>query len=218
MNSIIKKIKNILVKKKLENPILKKKTNFLKSQKKIQNCIEKILIYLNLDSKNSNIIDTPKRISSMLIKEIFSGLYYENFPKISFIKNTIQVEEMIKIFNISFTSFCEHHFLITEGKAFIAYFPNRKILGISTVNKIVNFFAKRPQIQERMTKQIAICLQTLLQIEDVAVLIQAKHFCAQIRKMENQKNYVITSNFCGKFEKSYSIKKEFYKFINVKFY
>jgi GTP cyclohydrolase I len=117
----------------------------------------------------------------MYVDEIFSGLDYTRFPKISVIENKMQVEEMVQIDEIDLVSTCEHHFVTIDGNAKVAYIPGNKIIGLSKINRIVRFFAQRPQVQERLTQQILVALQTLLETEDVAVTINAVHYCVKSR-------------------------------------
>ncbi|MFA0464692.1 GTP cyclohydrolase I FolE, partial [Vibrio sp. 10N.261.45.F1] len=114
--------------------------------------------------------------AKMYVHEIFSGLDYDNFPKISVIENKMSVDEMVKVSDIDLTSTCEHHFITIDGLAEVAYIPENKILGLSKINRIVRFFAQRPQVQERLTQQILVAIQTLVETENVAVTIKATHY------------------------------------------
>ncbi len=128
-----------------------------------------IMQLLNLDLADDSLMETPHRIAKMYVDEIFSGLDYANFPKITLIENKMKVDEMVTVRDITLTSTCEHHFVTIDGKATVAYIPKDSVIGLSKINRIVQFFAQRPQVQERLTQQILIALQTLLGTNNVAV-------------------------------------------------
>lgn len=214
MNNLNKEailIHKILLKNGLENPLIHPqiKINISTRKKLISKYISKIMYLLNLDIKNSNIIDTPKRIMKMYIEEIFLGLNYSNFPKVTFIKNKIKLKDIITIRKIRLTSMCEHHFVIIDGEADIAYIPNKKIIGLSNIGSITNFFAARPQIQERLTKQILITLQTLLGTKNVAVSINAIHHCIKLKGCYDKYSSTNTLSLGGIFRSSESMRREF---------
>lgn len=195
----------------IETPFFKSSLSIRERTKKIEKYINKIIYLLNLDIKSNDLLKTPERISKMYTEEIFSGLDYNNFPKINLIKNNIKFNDMLIIRNINFTTICEHHFVIIDGKATVAYIPKKKIIGFSKINKIVYFFSKRPQIQERFTKQILVSLQTLLHTENVAVSITAIHYCMKARGMCDINSNVKTGSFGGFFKSNINMKKEFLK-------
>lgn len=195
----------------IETPFFKSSISLQERTKKIEKYMNKIICLLNLDIKDDNLLKTSERVSKMYTKEIFSGLDYNNFPKISLMKNSINFNEMLVIRNINFTTICEHHFIIIDGKATIAYIPKKKIIGLSKINKIVYFFSKRPQIQERFTKQILVSLQTLLHTENVAVSITAIHYCMKARGGHDTNSDVKTGSFGGFFQSNKKIKEEFLK-------
>ena len=153
----------------------------------IEEHFAKILEELGLDLEG-----TAKRIAKMYREEIFTGLIPDNFPKISLFDAPSNQEITIK--NISFVSFCEHHFLPMYGKATISYIPNEQILGLSTIHEIVRYFAKRPQLQERLTEQIAQCLKETLKTEDIFVEIEAEHSCVRARGIEDQESTMVTTH------------------------
>jgi GTP cyclohydrolase IA len=176
--------------------------------------MKEILEILGLDLNNPSLSKTPQRIAKMYVDEIFSGLNPENFPRLSFQEEDIP-KELILVKNISFVSFCEHHFVPIVGKAHVAYVPQKKLLGLSKIHRIVHFFSKRPQLQERLTAQIAHSLMTLLEIEDVAVLLQAFHFCVMARGVEDMTAEMETHVLKGRFEHE-NIRTEFFSRIAVK--
>lgn len=145
----------------------------------------------------------------MYIEETFLGLDYSNFPKVTFIKNKIKLKDIITIRKIRLTSICEHHFVIIDGEADIAYIPNEKIIGLSNIGSITNFFAARPQIQERLTKQILVTLQTLLETRNVAVSINAIHHCIKLKGYYDKCSSTNTLSLGGIFKSSTNMRREF---------
>ncbi len=168
---------------------------------KIEAHFRVIMDTIGLDLKDDSLSGTPRRVAKMFIKEIFSGLNPENRPAISLFENKFQYKEMLVEKNIKVQSFCEHHFLPIYGKAHIAYIANGKVIGLSKLNRIVEFYAKRPQVQERLTVQIAEDLKQILDTDDVAVYIEAKHQCVQMRGIEHNDCITVTSAYGGAFEK-----------------
>ncbi len=203
---------NVLLEQKLENPILKEYNDINEKEREllIAKYIYKIMILLNLDLTDDSLKNTPVRISKMYTNEIFSGLNYKNFPKITFMDNKIKVNEMIMIKNILLISTCEHHFITIHGQATVAYIPKNKIIGLSKINRIVQFYAKRPQIQERLTKQVSIVLQVLLETNNVAIILEMDHFCVKARGVCDVKSSTITSSLEGLFKSDKKICNEFF--------
>jgi GTP cyclohydrolase I len=159
-----------------------------------------IMETLGLDLTDDSLKGTPKRVAKMYIKEIFSGLDPKNKPSVALFENKYQYNEMLVEKNISFYSNCEHHFVPIMGKAHVAYIANGKVVGLSKLNRIVQHFAKRPQVQERLTMQIARELQDVLGTEDVAVYIDAKHLCVSSRGIKDESSSTVTSYYGGKFQ------------------
>jgi GTP cyclohydrolase I len=145
----------------------------------------------------------------MYVDEIFSGLDYAKFPKITAIENKMQVEEMVQVDNIDLVSTCEHHFVTIDGSARVAYIPGNTIIGLSKINRIVRFFAQRPQVQERLTQQILVALQTLLGTEDVAVTINAVHYCVKSRGVMDTNSSTRTTALGGAFKSNPATRAEF---------
>ncbi len=164
---------------------------------------------LGLDLSDDSLADTPRRIAKMYVREIFSGLDYRQFPKITVVENKMQVDEMIKIRNIELFSTCEHHFVAIDGRATVAYIPKQKVIGLSKINRIVRFFAQRPQIQERLTEQVLLALQTLLETDDVAVSISAEHYCVKARGVMDASSETTTTALGGAFKTNTDTRKEF---------
>ena len=175
----------------------------------IRDAFTAIATALGLDLTDDSLSETPHRIAKMYIDEIFSGLDYSQFPKISVIDNKMQVEEMIRVDDIDLTSTCEHHFVTIDGKARVAYIPNEKIIGLSKINRIVRFFAQRPQVQERLTQQILVALQTLLGTDNVAVTMDAVHYCVKSRGVMDSNSSTRTTSLGGIFKASSETRAEF---------
>ncbi len=168
-----------------------------------------ILSILGLDPSDPSLAETPSRIAKMYVDEVFTGLEPENFPTPTFQKENLP-KELVLVKNISFVSFCEHHFVPIIGKAHVAYFPNQMLLGLSKIPRIVRYFAKRPQLQERLTAQIANSLASILQTDDVAVALQAIHFCVIARGVEDMSAEMETHVLKGQFETHPSLRAEFF--------
>jgi GTP cyclohydrolase I len=164
---------------------------------------------LGLDLTDDSLAETPHRIAKMYVHEIFSGLDYNNFPKISVIDNKMSVDEMVKVSDIDLTSTCEHHFITIDGLAQVAYIPKSKILGLSKINRIVRFFAQRPQVQERLTQQILVAIQTLVETENVAVTIKATHYCVKSRGVMDANSETTTTALGGSFKTNPQTRAEF---------
>lgn len=160
-----------------------------------------IMDVMGLDLTDDSLSGTPDRVAKMFIDEIFSGLNPKNKPKIALFENKYQYNEMLIEKDITFYSNCEHHFVPIIGKAHVAYISSGKVIGLSKLNRIVQYFAKRPQVQERLTNQIGKELQTILETKDVAVIIDAKHLCVASRGVEDTNSSTITMFFEGAFKK-----------------
>ncbi|HVK61021.1 MAG TPA: GTP cyclohydrolase I FolE [Bdellovibrionales bacterium] len=188
------------------------KANGLTNEQKIERISEHfkvILETLGLDLENDSLRDSPKRIARMYVSEIFRGLDPKNFPKITVIENDMEYDQMLVVREISTLSTCEHHFVTIDGKATVAYIPNGKVIGLSKINRIADYFSRRPQVQERLTKQIADCLVRVLGTEDVAVHINAKHYCVKSRGIEDHSSTTITSDLRGAFKDDSRTRGEF---------
>ena len=171
--------------------------------------MKEVIETLCLDLSDDSLNETPHRIAKMYVHEIFSGLDYSNFPRISLIENKMCADEMIKIKNIDLTSTCEHHFVTIDGTAKVAYIPNKKIIGLSKINRVVRFFAQRPQVQERLTRQILIALQTLLETKNVAVNLEATHYCVKSRGVQDSNSQTSTTALGGCFKENIHTRAEF---------
>ena len=180
---------------------------------KIATHFTEIMQILGLDLTDDSLKGTPKRVAKMYVNEVFSGLNPANKPQAKLFDNKYNYSEMLVEKDISFYSHCEHHFVPIIGKAHVAYISSGKVIGLSKINRIVQYFAKRPQVQERLTVQIANELKKALQTEDVAIIIDAKHLCVSMRGVQDNASSTVTSYYSGNFSES-TIKKEFLKYIS----
>lgn len=174
---------------------------------------EKIMQTLGLDLTDDSLRGTPRRVAKMYVKEIFKGLDPRNMPKISVFDNKFKYSEMLVERDIRMMSTCEHHFLPVIGKAHVAYISGGTVIGLSKLNRIVDHFARRPQVQERMTEQIASELKKALNTDDVAVMIDAKHYCVACRGIQDDTSTTVTSHFSGRF-RDQKVKDEFFRMIS----
>ena len=181
----------------------------------IQEHVRVIMETLGLDLTDDSLRGTPKRIAKSYVNELFSGLNPKNKPKASTFENKYNYEEMLVEKDITLYSTCEHHFLPIVGKAHVAYISNGNVIGISKINRIVEYYSKRPQVQERLTKQIVKELQKALNTDDVACVIDAKHLCVNSRGIKDVSSSTVTSEFGGKFKFDSSTKEEFLKYIQL---
>lgn len=185
----------------LETPMKRDAFKFSDEVKKEKIAIlfEEIMDVMGLDLTDDSLKGTPKRVAKMYIDEIFSGLNPQNKPKIALFDNKYKYNQMLVEKNITFYSNCEHHFVPIIGKAHVAYISSGKVIGLSKLNRIVQYFAKRPQVQERLTNQIAEELKAALQTDDVAVIIDAKHLCVSSRGIKDETSATVTTFYGGKF-------------------
>ena len=180
----------------------------------LQEKFAEIMDILGLDLTDDSLKGTPKRVAKMYVKEIFNGLNPANKPQMALFENKYKYNEMLVEKNISFYSNCEHHFVPIMGKAHVAYISSGKVVGLSKLNRLVDYFAKRPQVQERLTMQIAKELQKDLGTDDVAVLIDAKHLCVASRGVEDDTSSTVTAFYGGKF-KDEKVKEEFLRYLGL---
>jgi GTP cyclohydrolase I len=193
-------VRQALLARGLETPMIENGMSDEQKRASIARCFTEITSTLGLDLTDDSLQDTPQRIAKMYVQEIFSGLDYSHFPKISLIENKMQAKEMVRVRGISLVSTCEHHFVTIDGVASVAYIPGDTIIGLSKINRVVRFFAQRPQVQERLGYQVLVALQTLLGTEDVAVKISATHYCVKARGVMDSSSRTDTSAMGGRFE------------------
>jgi GTP cyclohydrolase I len=181
----------------------------------IEKNFKEIMHILGLDLNDESLKDTPRRVAKMYVKEVFSGLNPDNKPRVAAFTNNFKFKEMLVEKDITIFSYCEHHFVPIYGRAHIAYFPNGHVIGLSKLNRIAQYYAKRPQVQERLTIQIANELKEALGTEDVAVIVDANHMCVASRGVNDVNSSTITSSYNGKFLNE-AVKTELLKHIYSK--
>lgn len=204
-----KLVRDTLIEKGLETPMLPNNTTSEEKYSRIKGLLTEVVSTLGLDLNDDSLAETPHRIAKMYVNEIFSGLSYDNFPSITAIENKMAVDEMVKVSDIDLTSTCEHHFITIDGLAKVAYIPNEKILGLSKINRIVRFFAQRPQVQERLTQQILVAIQALTETDNVAVSINATHYCVKSRGIMDANSTTSTTALGGIFKTNPQTRAEF---------
>jgi GTP cyclohydrolase IA len=198
---------------------IKIKSSKLSNEEKIEQIasrFKEIMEILGLDLTDESLTKTPFRVAKMYVNEIFSGLDFEQFPSISYIHDHFkhQGKSNIVFMKVNFNSFCEHHFVPMIGTVYVAYLPNKKLIGLSKIPRLVRYFSRRPQVQERLSAQIVDSLSLILDTEDVAVSITAEHFCILARGIEDDESHAITNVLRGKFDSDESLKQEFFEAIN----
>lgn len=198
----------------IDTPLRKDAFDLSDAEKKVE--IEKhfrtIMHILGLDLTDDSLKGTPARVAKMYVEEIFSGLNPENEPKVALFENKYQYKEMLVEKNITLYSNCEHHFVPIIGKAHIAYISSGKVIGLSKLNRIAQYYAKRPQVQERLTVQIGKHLQRILETESVAVIIDAEHLCVSSRGIKDVNSSTVSAFYGGEFEKK-ATKKELFNYL-----
>lgn len=189
---------------------------------KIEGHMREVMMILGLDVSDDSLADTPKRIAKMYVQELFAGLKTDTFPKATTVENKMSYRDLV-IEKVTVKSVCEHHFVYfgtahntQELGCWVAYIPNEKVLGLSKLNRITDYFARRPQIQERLTAQIALALRYILDTEDVAVVMRAQHFCVLTRGVEDADSNTVTSSLHGRFADEASLRQELMALVNRK--
>jgi GTP cyclohydrolase I len=202
-------VRDTLIAQGLETPMIENGLSADQKYERVRASMQDVMQTLGLDLRDDSLAETPHRIAKMYVREIFSGLDYTRFPKLSLIENKMGANEMVKIRDIDLTSTCEHHFVTIDGTAKVAYIPKDKIIGLSKINRIVRFFGQRPQVQERLTRQILVALQTLLDTDDVAVSIDATHYCVKSRGVMDSNSQTSTTALGGCFIENIHTRAEF---------
>jgi len=202
-------VRDALLQRGLETPMIENGLSDAEKKELIEARFTDIMNALGLDLRDDSLVETPKRIAKMFVHEIFGGLDYRNFPKLTVIENKMNVDEMIKVKNIDLSSTCEHHFVTIDGSATVAYIPRKNVVGLSKINRLVRFFAQRPQVQERLTEQVLVALQTLLGTDDVAVNMTAVHYCVKSRGVMDANSETTTTALGGVFKSHSDTRKEF---------
>jgi len=202
-------VRSQLIEKGLETPTIDNGLTQEQRYERIKSLMTDVVETLGLNLEDDSLQETPHRVAKMYVYEIFSGLDYENFPAIAMIENKMDLEEMVKVKDISVLSSCEHHLVTIDGTAKVAYIPNKKIIGLSKINRLVRFFSQRPQVQERLTRQILIALQTLLETDNVAVSVNATHYCVKSRGVMDVNSQTETTALGGIFKTNARTRAEF---------
>ena len=205
------KVHEHLVKMGVETPYQPNKLVRTDKVHIIEGHFKAIMETLGLDLSDDSLMDTPKRVAKMYVNEVFYGLDYDAFPKCTTVDNKMKYNEMVCERNVNVQSNCEHHFVVIDGLATVAYVPKDKVLGLSKINRIVEYFSKRPQIQERLTEQVFYALQYILDTDDIAVMIDAKHYCVAARGVEDTGSSTVTSKLGGGFKTDAAARAEFYQ-------
>ena len=210
------RVHQYLVAMGVETPMDNSVTNMDRKDKIeiIEGAMNVIMKALGLDLSDDSLMDTPKRVAKMYVNEIFWGLDYEAFPKCTTVDNKMKYDEMVVERNVNVQSNCEHHFVVIDGVATVAYIPNQKVLGLSKINRIVEYFSKRPQIQERLTEQVFHALSFILETENVAVVVDAQHYCVKSRGVEDVGSSTVTSKLGGCFKNEPAVRAEFMNIVN----
>jgi GTP cyclohydrolase I len=203
-----------LVKCGVETPTVPNNIDRKDKIDKIESHFTEIMRVMGLDLSDDSLVDTPKRVAKMYVNEIFWGLDYEAFPKCTTVDNKMKYDEMVIERNVNVQSNCEHHFVVIDGLATVGYIPKQKVLGLSKINRIVEYFSKRPQIQERLTEQIYYALQFILDTDNIAVVIDAQHYCVKSRGVEDVGSSTVTSKLGGCFKTEPSVRAEFMNIVN----
>ncbi len=211
-----RKVHEHLVTMGVETPIFKTSLSAKEKIDEIERGFKHIMLVLGLDTDDDSLCETPNRVAKMYVNEIFWGLDPEAFPKCTTVDNKMKYDEMVIERNINVQSNCEHHFVVIDGKATVAYIPKTKVLGLSKINRVVEYFSKRPQIQERLTEQIYHALQFILETDDIAVVIDAQHYCVKSRGVEDVGSSTITSKLGGEFKTDLALRAEFMNLVNKK--
>ena len=202
-------IREYLVEKGVETPTVKTRLNSDEKIELIRDNMKTIIEVLGLDTTDDSINGTAERVAKMYVNELCFGLNYDRFPNCTVFENKMKYDQMILQKDITFHSICEHHFVNFHGLAQVAYIPNGKVIGLSKLNRIVTFFARRPQVQERLNEQIFYALEYVLDTSDIAVLIQAEHLCVKSRGINDQNSGMTTSKLGARFFDVAKLRGEF---------
>jgi GTP cyclohydrolase I len=202
-----------LVKMGVETPVIWQNTDRKEKIDKIENHFREIMGILGLDLNDDSLAETPNRWAKMVVNETMWGLDYEAFPKCTTVSNKMHYDEMVIERDISVKSLCEHHILPIVGRAHVAYIPKDRVLGLSKMPRVVEYFSRRPQIQERLTEQVYHALQYILGTDDIAVTIMAEHMCVSQRGVEDNSASTTTSKLGGCFKTDLAVRTEFFKHV-----
>lgn len=208
-NDLAAQVHKNLLKLGIETPGVTKQLHLKEAQQTIIRAnMRDVMECLGLDMSDDSLSGTPGRVAKMYTQEIFYGLDYANFPAMTFVTNKMRYDELLH-HTCTVKSMCEHHLVPFMGTATIGYIPNTKIVGLSKLNRIVDFFSRRPQVQERLTEQVSATLRQLLGTEDVAVIIKCHHYCIRLRGVQDQQSETTTSKVTGRFKSNSALRGEF---------
>jgi len=210
-----KRVHEHLVKCGVETPTIETVDDRKLKIEIIERHFTEIMRIMGLDLGDDSLTDTPKRVAKMYVNEIFWGLDHEAFPKCTTVDNKMKYDEMVIERNVNVQSNCEHHFVVIDGVATVGYIPKQKVLGLSKINRVVEYFSKRPQIQERLTEQIYYALQYILETDNIAVVVDAQHYCVKSRGVEDVGSSTVTSKLGGVFKSDPSVRQEFMNIVNT---
>ena len=202
-------VRDYLIKKGVETPVVNVKLNREEKIELIQDNMKTIIEVLGLDTRDDSIRGTANRVAKMYVDELCSGLDYTKFPAVTVFDNKMGYDQMVLQKDITFHSMCEHHFQNISGKAQVGYIPNGKVVGLSKLNRVVNFFARRPQVQERLNEQLFYAFEYILGTSDIAVLLQADHYCVKARGCGDQNSSMTTSKLGARFFDISKLRSEF---------
>ena len=203
------KIQEHLEKCGVQTPIVPNKFSRTEKILRIDAHFNEIMTVLGLDLTDDSLMETPKRVAKLMVNEVYWGLDPDAFPKCTAVDNKMHYDEMVVERRINVASNCEHHFVVIDGFATVGYIPNKTVLGLSKLNRVVEYFSKRPQIQERLTEQVYHALQFILDTDDVAVIIDAEHYCVKSRGVEDVNSSTVTSKLGGVFKDDPATRQEF---------
>jgi GTP cyclohydrolase I len=205
-----RRVQELLVDSGIQNPYIANQLTANEKVEKISEHFREIMLTLGLDLSDDSLEGTPHRVAKMYVSEIFEGLETDHFPGCTAVANKMGYDSMILHCNIQLQSFCEHHFVPFVGKAHVAYIPTDKVLGLSKMNRVVRYFSKRPQIQERLTEQIWQAMSLIVESKTVGVVVEAKHFCVQCRGIEDINSITKTNKVGGDFRTDPKTRQEFF--------
>lgn len=207
-------VRKYLIECGVETPMVATTLNSGDKLHLIESNFEEIMSALGLDLSDDSLMETPKRVAKMFVNELYWGLDYNNFPKCTQIENKMGYDEMVIERDVKVMSSCEHHFVTIDGKAHVAYIPKDRVIGLSKLNRIVEFFARRPQVQERLTEQIFHTLEFILGTSDIAVVVDAVHFCVRSRGVSDVNSSTVTSKMGQRFKENQAMRMEFLSLVN----
>jgi len=208
-----KEVNDYLLLKGVQTPMKQITRNEEQQINWIEENFTQIMRAMGMDLQDDSLMETPKRYAKMFVNELYWGLNPDNFPKCTVVDNKMNYDEMVLEKNITSMSACEHHFVTINGKAHVAYIPDKKVLGLSKLNRVVEYFSRRPQIQERLTEQIFYALEYILGTSDIAVVIDGEHYCVKSRGIEDYNSNTITSKMGGRFKEDVNTRQEFLNLI-----